>query len=154
VSLVDFSSLVPDEERRFVPFERAMRDNGRRALVIGLACAGGLLAVLLFICVGLYTPCNTFCARPPNACRAEPQLSAWRARCESSCSAVEHASGFTVDKERVGSDGAIHTDKIALDGTAYLQTLNACVFSGGRDATCSSAIKTAAVRGLWCEDGK
>jgi hypothetical protein len=131
VSLSNFSSLAPDEEQRFVPFERAMRDNARRALIIGVAVAAALGVVLLAVCFGLYTPCNRFCARPPGPCRTPAQVSAWRASCESSCSALVH--------ER---------------GDEHVQMLNACVFSGSVAATCNALVKSAQDHGLWCEDGK
>jgi hypothetical protein len=152
--LADFSSLAPDEEKRFIPFERAMRENGRRAFSTGVAVAGALAAVLLFVCLGLYSPCNQFCARPPGPCRTPAQVSAWRVSCESSCSALEHAGGLSVDKERVGAGDKLIVDKVTQSGTEYVQTLNACVFSNSKDATCRSVIKGASERGLWCEDGK
>jgi hypothetical protein len=152
--LADFSSLSPDEEKRFIPFEQAMRENGRRAFITGVAVSGALAVALLIVFLGLYTPCNQFCARPPGPCRTAAQVSAWRASCENSCSALVHASGLTVDKERVSAGGKINVDKVATSGTEYVQTLNACVFSNGADSTCKSVIKGASERGLWCEDGK
>jgi hypothetical protein len=127
--LVGFSSFAPDEEQRFVPFEAAMRDNGRRALVVGGGVGAALLVALLGIVFGLYSPCNRFCARPPGPCHTEAQIAAWRASCESSCSAFARAQG-----------------------TEAVQTLNACVFSGGIGTGCNSAIEAAQARGLWCRD--
>ena len=44
-----FTSLPPDEERTFLPFEQRMQDASRSATVIGFGLAGaiGVLAVLI-----------------------------------------------------------------------------------------------------------
>jgi hypothetical protein len=152
--LVDFSSFSPEQEALFVPFEAAMRANARRAGTISATVAGGLLVVLLVVCVGLYTPCNAFCARPPGPCKTAAQISAWRAGCESSCRALEHASGLTVDKESKVGEGERRVVQAAIGGTEFVQTLNACAFSGSTGVTCSSVVKNALSHGLWCEEGK
>jgi hypothetical protein len=150
---IDFSSLSRDDEKRFVPFELAMRDNGRRANLIGGAVALALLAVILLVVGGLYSPCNTFCRRPPSGCKTAAQIETWRAGCANACSALEHAGGLTVDKDAIPSAPPYKTS-VAVSGTEYVQTLNACVFSGGADVTCNSVVKEATARGLWCADGK
>ena len=152
---VDFSSFAPDVEQRFVPFEQAMRDNARHANRVGAAVAGGLLVVLLAVCVGLYSPCNSFCARPPGPCHTPAQVAAWRTSCETTCGAVEHSSGLTMDIEvPVPGSKDTRVAQVALGGGEYVRDLNACVFSGGGGLTCSSLVKTAKARGLWCDEGK
>jgi hypothetical protein len=44
-----FTSLPPDEERTFLPFEQRMQDASRSATVIGFGLAGaiGVLAILI-----------------------------------------------------------------------------------------------------------
>lgn len=46
----DFSSFPPEQERSFVPFERASIENGKKAWIISLiACAAFLMTVLVVV---------------------------------------------------------------------------------------------------------
>lgn len=65
----DFSSLPPDEERSFVPFEKAAIENGKKAWRIAfVACAVFLAAVLALV----------FTTEPPKNKMAEDDLGSLR----------------------------------------------------------------------------
>lgn len=136
---------------RSAPFENAMRERSRRAALTGIAVGGGLLAVLLIVCLGFYSPCNSFCAHPPTSCGED--LARWRASCETTCRGALHGS-FAVDTE-VPSGGVMKVVPATLGGGELVDKLNVCVFAGAYTPSCKSAIAAAQSRGLWCGgDGK
>src|SRR4051812_14993981 len=109
-----------------------MRENTRRAFLIGGGIAGAMFAVAAFVCLVLYTPCSNFCERAPGSCKTEAQISAWKGNCEHACRTLEKTSGLQLTrevKEEGQKEGKI--TKFDVGGTEYVQTLNACAFSGG-----------------------
>ncbi len=153
--LKDFSSFDPDQEKAFVPFEAAMKDNERRANLLGYGIAGGFFVVAALAVVVLYTPCSRFCDRPPAACKTDQEIKAFEANCTSACRALESERGLTIVREtKNDKTGQMedHTDKV--DGTEYVDNLASCAFSGGGGLTCEAITKYAATKGLWCLEKK
>lgn len=150
--LSDFSSFPKDAEKTFVPFERTMRENRKRAFTIGAAVGGAIFLVGALSVLFLYTPCTTFCQRPPSGCESEADIAKWKANCESACAALEHESGLQIAHEitddKTGEVVKKWTDTV--DGTTFIKQLSSCAFSGSSGATCESVTKVAEQRGLWC----
>lgn len=153
--LVDFSSFSKEEEPAFVPFERSMRDNEKRANTIGYGIAGGIFALFALIVLLLYSPCNKFCERPPGACTTDQEKAAFRSACESACHAAEHGPSQAIKTEvrEHPEDEKSQKMKVVdetIDGREFVDKLNACAFSGGAGTTCESIAKLAVPMGLWC----
>jgi hypothetical protein len=51
-----FTSLSPEEERTFLPFEQRMQDASRSATVIGFGLAGGIGLLALLIVLAFWGP--------------------------------------------------------------------------------------------------
>jgi hypothetical protein len=153
--LKDFSSFDPMVETTFVPYERSMRDNEKRAYTIGFGFAGGLFVVASLVVAFLYTPCSNFCSRAPGSCKSESDIAKWKSNCENACAQLEHSSGLRiVREEKDEKSGKMNSTTEEVSGQAYVQTLAACAFSGGGGATCEGVVKTATERGLWCAEAK
>lgn len=148
---VDFSSFSPNEEKAFVPFERTMRENAKRAFTIGFGIAGGVLVVAAAVVLFLYTPCSNFCEHPPGTCTTDAQVAAFKANCESACRSLEHESSLPIVRElKDEKTGKMNESKDSVGGTEFVQTLAACAFSGGGGTTCEGVTKIAEGKGLWC----
>ena len=157
----DFSSLPPDEERHFVVFEKTTRANAKSAMTMALI-VGGVMAVCgVMVGFVLYTPCTAFCERAPSTCKGSA-IDTWRAACPGQCSNLEHQSGLTVTKPKkyatAGEADAATSQKeletVSVNGTEYVQALNACSFANGAGATCEKIVEKATSMGLWCPESK
>jgi hypothetical protein len=150
--LQDFSSFEPEVERTFVPHERSMRENEKRAYLLGFGTAGGFFVLAALVVAFLYTPCSNFCSRPPGSCKTDSEVARWKSNCENACSQLEHSSGLKITREEKDEKtGKTNTTTEDVSGTQYVQTLAACSFSGGGGTTCEEVVKNATTRGLWCE---
>ena len=148
---VDFSSFNPSEEKAFVPFERTMRANVKRAFTIGGGVAGGLFIIAAVVVLTGYTPCTRFCKSPPSTCSTDSQIAAFKANCETACRDLEHQSGLTILKEiKDEKTGKIVESHLAVSGEYFVDQLASCSFAGGSGSTCESVTKVAEARGLWC----
>jgi hypothetical protein len=144
----DFSSFAPNEERLFVGHERAMRGNSSRANLVGFGLAGAAFALGLFVTMGLYTPCTSFCEHAPTSCNDSQKLS-WKATCDSSCARLEGMSGLSLMKP-TGEEHKLVTQPVS--GTEYVQGLSACNFANGAGPACEEVVKRATEMGLWCPE--
>jgi hypothetical protein len=153
--LQDFSSFDKDVERTFVPFERNMRDNEKRAFTLGFGLAGAVFVLASLVVIFGYTPCSNFCERPPGSCKDPASIEKWKAGCEGACRDLEHASGLQIIREKKDeASGKMEQRTDTVGGTEYVQMLNACAFSGGGGLTCEGIVENATKRGLWCPEDK
>ena len=88
--LVNFSSFSTEEEKAFVPFERTMRDNAKKAATMGMVVGGVLLLLMTLVNVGLYSPCTAYCHQAPSSCKTESELAKWKENCPAACEVLEH----------------------------------------------------------------
>lgn len=124
----DFSSFSPAEERTFLPFERLMQNNGRRAARLGLGLAAIGFVVGSLVVAILYTPCARYCERPPTSCRNDIQSAEWKRTCDSACAGFERQHGKD-----------------------FVETLTGCAFANSTAGKCDVVTKAATSVGLWCE---
>jgi hypothetical protein len=150
--LQDFSSFDREVEVTFVPFERNMKENEKRAFTIGFGIAGAIGAAAALVVLFLYTPCSNFCTRPPGSCKTDQEISAFKANCEDACRSLEHSSGLKLVHEEKDETGKSNTVTQDVSGTAYVQALAGCAFGGGAGLTCEEVVKNATARGLWCAE--
>jgi hypothetical protein len=151
--LDNFSSFDPEVERTFVPFERSMRENTKRALTIGFGIGGGLFVLAALVVGFLYTPCSNYCSKPPSSCKADSDIAAFKRNCENACSALEHTSGLKLLHENKDEKtGKSETSTESVSGREYVEALTACAFSGGAGTTCQEVVSNATGRGLWCAE--
>jgi len=149
----DFSSFDPQVEATFVPFERTMKENEKRAGTLGLGIAAGVLVIAAITVGFLYSPCSGFCSRPPGSCKSERDIAAWKANCESACSALEHTSGLSFNREvKDEKTGEVRSYAEPATGAQFVTQLSSCAFSGGSGATCEGVVKVATEKGLWCAE--
>jgi hypothetical protein len=125
----DFSSLPAEEERLFIPFHQHMLASGAKAASIG-GIVGAVLALFGVATAALYTPCSSFCERPPSACKGATNEKQWMDACPSTC-----------ERFRTGTDG----DK-------KIEELKACAFSAGTGPICEKVIAEAVTVGLMCPE--
>ncbi len=149
--LSDFSSLNPAEEKAFVPFERVMRENSKRAYTIGFGIAGLVFVIISAVVLSMYTPCTRFCERPPSTCTKDADIAAFKQNCWNSCRALEHESGLPLVREVKNKEtNKMEEVKTTIGGTEFVENLAACAFGGGAGLTCEGVTKIAEGRGLWC----
>lgn len=153
--LTDFSSLNPAEEKAFVPFERVMRENSKRAYTIGFGIAGVVFVIVSAVVLSMYTPCTRFCERPPSTCTKDADIAAFKQNCWNSCRTLEREGKQPLKREvKVNpADEKSKETKVveeSVSGTEFVENLAACAFGGGAGLTCEGVTKIAEGRGLWC----
>lgn len=124
----DFSSLPPEAEQAFVGHELHMRNNARRAAVIGLGIAGVGFLAGSGVVAAFYTPCSKYCERPPIVCNSPAQEQHFKQTCEAQC--------LNFEKTR---------------GPQYIEDLQGCAFANSTSGRCEEITKFATPSGLWCE---
>ena len=149
--LTDFSSFNPAEEKAFVPFERVMRENSKRALTLGLAIAGAVFVLISLVVLSMYTPCTRFCERPPSTCTKDSDIAAFKQNCWTSCRALQAENNLPLVRELKNKEtNKMEELKESISGSEFVEHLAACAFSGGAGLTCEGVTKIAEGRGLWC----
>ena len=62
-----FTSLPPEEERTFIPFEERMQSTSKSATVVGFGLAGALGALIIIIVMAFWGPVSVAGMEDPGA---------------------------------------------------------------------------------------